>query len=620
MTADSPNSSADAINIVTAYHDRTKHHWQRYARSLGFLDWANQPDPFRSYDGCERLALDRTELQLQPSYDELFSNAPLPTAEWNRASVSRFFMHCLALSAWKQASPSNIWSLRINPSSGALHPTEGYLLSGPIPELTDRPGIFHYMPLHHALERRCELSRDEWQQLSAGLPPGCVLMGLTSIYWREAWKYGERAFRYCQHDVGHALGTIAFAARLLGWESRLLTSLPDRDLNILLGTHCHSGPEAEHADCLLALWPQAVRRLRFHRDPDATDMRLRVAMESQPTDAELLTRSVSEGLTSLVDALRDPQRWIGQPNQLSDEHHPWPIIDDVALTIAHAQNEAPVNDVTSMSGLDRATSTAHPQSVSPSAEQIIRQRRSAVDMDGVTTMERETFFRLLLRTVPLFAADGTTGTAGTNESQMVNTPNKELGETITFPWAMWPSEPRVSLALFVHRVNDLEPGLYLLARSAAHEQDLKARLRDSFTWQRPSECPDELRLFLLQPADTRDAARSICCHQDIASDGIFAVGMLTQFEAPLTQHGSGIYPRLFWETGLIGQVLYLEAEAAGVRGTGIGCFFDDAMHQVLGINDHSWQSLYHFTIGGPVVDVRLKTLEPYQPALTNPKR
>ena len=38
------------------------------------------------------------------------------------------------------------------------------------------------------------------------------LLGLASVYWREAWKYGERAFRYCQHDVGHAIGTVRIAA------------------------------------------------------------------------------------------------------------------------------------------------------------------------------------------------------------------------------------------------------------------------------------------------------------------------------------------------------------------------------------------------------------------------
>jgi len=30
-----------------------------------------------------------------------------------------------------------------------------------------------------------------------------------------------------------------------------------------------------------------------------------------------------------------------------------------------------------------------------------------------------------------------------------------------------------------------------------------------------------------------------------------------------------VVSKLFWEAGLLGQVLYLEAEAAGVRGTGI---------------------------------------------------
>jgi hypothetical protein len=87
--------------------------------------------------------------------------------------------------------------------------------------------------------------------------------------------------------------------------------------------------------------------------------------------------------------------------------------------------------------------------------------------------------------------------------------------------------------------------------------------------------------------------------------------MLAEFEGRLRGAGAWCYPRLFWETGLIGQVLYLEAEAAGVRATGIGCFFDDAVHEILAIKDLSLQSLYHFTIGGPVEDQRLLTLPPY---------
>ena len=63
---------------------------------------------------------------------------------------------------------------------------------------------------------------------------------------------------------------------------------------------------------------------------------------------------------------------------------------------------------------------------------------------------------------------------------------------------------------------------------------------------------------------------------------------------------------------MVGQVLYLEAEAEGVRGTGIGCFFDDLVHDLLGVSNMSYQSLYHFTVGGPVEDGRLRTLDGYK--------
>ena len=58
-------------------------------------------------------------------------------------------------------------------------------------------------------------------------------------------------------------------------------------------------------------------------------------------------------------------------------------------------------------------------------------------------------------------------------------------------------------------------------------------------------------------------------------------------------------------------MLYLEAEAAGVRGTGIGCYFDDSVHEILGLTDETFQSLYHFTVGTPLEDSRLQTLPAY---------
>ena len=52
-----------------------------------------------------------------------------------------------------------------------------------------------------------------------------IRRGLSSIYWREAWKYGERAFRYCHHDIGHAICSISIAAAELGWQARLIENV-----------------------------------------------------------------------------------------------------------------------------------------------------------------------------------------------------------------------------------------------------------------------------------------------------------------------------------------------------------------------------------------------------------
>jgi len=84
--------------------------------------------------------------------------------------------------------------------------------------------------------------------------------------------------------------------------------------------------------------------------------------------------------------------------------------------------------------------------------------------------------------------------------------------------------------------------------------------------------------------------------------------VLAMFAAAL--HESWRYRHLLWECGMVGQALYLEADAAGVLSTGIGCFFDDEMHTLLGIYNYSWQSPYHFTVGG-ALRIRQRVLFSY---------
>ena len=133
----------------------------------------------------------------------------------------------------------------------------------------------------------------------------------------------------------------------------------------------------------------------------------------------------------------------------------------------------------------------------------------------------------------------------------------------------------------------------------------KENFKKDFLWEKPEGCPGWMGFYLLQKGDFRQVSAQVSCTQAIAGQGAFSLGMLAEFAPALNEFGPWFYRRLFWESGMVGQMLYLAAEYIGVRGTGIGCYFDDPVHSILGLQDNTFQSLYHFTIGGHVEDSRL---------------
>jgi SagB-type dehydrogenase family enzyme len=535
---------------ILTYHDGTKHHFRAFAPSLGYLDWATQPNPFRRYMGAPLIRLSLVPTTPSPSYEEPFSPVGIPSRPLDFNSVSRLFHDALAISAWKQAGSSR-WSLRINPSSGNLHPSEGYLVTGPVPGIHDTPAVFHYAPLEHGLELRTEFSIDVWNILMRGFPAGSFFLGLTSIHWRESWKYGERAYRYCQHDAGHAIAALSLAAAACGWESRLLSNPGDDRICRLLGLGSLEDPDAEHPDCLLAVYPAGIPY-----------------SESPLPDEAVAAVAAGE--------------WKGRPNILSRSHHPWPMIEEAARA-AWKPDTGKI-----FTGAAKSHFSPQPSFFTPAPfREIVHRRRSAVALDGKTTITRKTFYKILQKTLP-------------------------LPERIPFETLPWPVS--IHLGLFVHRVEEIPPGLYALVRHPEKLSELKEFFRESFAWAVPPGCPDDLPLYLLAEGRCTDLAARVSCFQEIAGDGAFSLGMIAEFEKPLKEYGNWFYRRLFWETGVVGQVLYLEAEAEGIRGTGIGCFFDDPVHEIFGLRGHRYQSLYHFTMGGPVEDPRIMTLPPYPDA------
>lgn len=531
------------LEIVLDYHERTKHHFQRYAAGPGGLDWATQPEAFRTFAGSPQLQLPLLGDALQTRYADLYQPNRITAEPFVLANIAALLELSLGLSAWKQHGDTR-WALRCNPSSGNLHPTEGYIVVQNCDGIAD--GVHHYLSRDHVLEQRCNLAPDAERLL----PAESFLLGLSSIHWREAWKYGERAYRYCQHDAGHAIAAVRYAAAALGWQARVLSHWSDAAVASVLGLDRAADfdtAEREHPDVMLIV----------QRSPATGD--------STDVTSDALFSATQNG------------KWAGHANVLSIEHaHDWPIIETVAKACTKPETQKATWHARDRPALLASTNES-------SAAEIFRQRRSAQEFDGVTSITATAFYRMLDMTLPRPGVP---------------------------PWDVIDWAPQVHLALFVHRVEGLAPGVYLFLRNEHVEEKMRAELSDEFQWLRAENSHEHFRLYRVVAADARKAAKALSCHQDIAADGAFSLGMLAEYESGLAQ-GLWAYRQLFWETGILGHVLYLEAEAAGVRGTGIGCFFDDGVHDVLGIKGRWLQSLYHFTTGNALPDTRLQTLPPY---------
>jgi SagB-type dehydrogenase family enzyme len=551
------------------YHEATKHHFNRFARSAGYLDWAKQPDPFRRFADAPVLSLPHEAVAATVPFDTLFDGA-LPRQPMTLVTVGELLRCSVGLSAWKQFQASR-WALRVNPSSGNLHPTETYIVWN--------RRVCHYAPRDHVLEERCVFEGGGDVAAAGGRAPEQLLVGFSSIFWREAWKYGERAFRYCQHDMGHAIAALRMSAARLGWHVRLLAEWSDEEIAGLLGLD----RGADFADAEREM-PECLLLVTCGGDGDDGDAANAAIQHGERRNADFDDR------TRLLESVR-ASAWRGRANRLSTGHVAWPVIDEVA---AATEYRGGASDVPAMTPVARASS--HP---GVNARAILLQRRSAVAFDGRSSLPAHAFAGMLAS----LRAGGATG---------------------VLPWT-----PQVHLALFVHRVDGFAPGIYAFVRNLAVIDDWRRSLRPEFIWEPQRDAAGILgdgELHFLLPFDMTWPATRVSCDQDIAGDGFFSLAMLGHMGA-VRQRGDWFYRRLFWEAGAIGQLLYLEAEAAGGRGTGIGCFYDDAVHELLGVGSQAsgtsegayaamtaeWQSLYHFAVGRPVEDTRLTTEPGYAP-------
>jgi SagB-type dehydrogenase family enzyme len=453
----------------------------------------------------------------------------------------------LGITAWKSYGPDR-WAVRANPSSGNLHPIEAYVLANGLKIIPD--GIYHYRAEDHTLEHRANID-----VLPATAP--ALQIALSSVTWREAWKYGERAFRYCQLDTGHAVSALAYAAAVLGWGLHEQKHLATNTLAQILG---------------------------LNREADFPARRF---VETEREEAEILLTvsfygSTTESATNLSQPIM-PTVWHGVASTI--DAHPmyrWPVIEEVAaatrqqLEISVSAAILPETKPKDLANINVANAN------SATAATVILGRRSAQRFDASHVMPAQDFFNILDALLPCTQT----------------------------PWDVLTGKPRINLLLFVHRVEGLASGLYLLLREASLTKQLDSCLDERFLRKPVTGAPAHMNLQLLTPAPSAElhrVARSLHCHQDIAANACFAVGMLAEYNSAIAEDASA-YRDLHREAGLIGQVLYLQAESNGLGGTGIGCFFDDPIHELLGLADDTFQTVYHFSVGLALNDPRIETI------------
>jgi len=402
------------------YHQATKHTYQSVRLDAHYLDWINQPNPFRVFEGAPTFVLPP-----DPGFPEVGTFAAIGALDEDAAKageartsegqdiqldvawLSRLLWHSMAISAWKKVPGSgNRYSLRVNPSSGNLHPTETYIALRGWGDIGD--GLYHYRADVHTLELRSPGAAT--QQLAQGLKipwaaESQLIISLTSIFWREAWKYRDRAYRYCCHDLGHAMMSLLLAARALGLTGAAIAHFGDRALARVLGVS--GGDEAPMAFLVFPSNVTSVQRPRAHA-----------------------------------------REFSGVPNELSTQEVPYELLLDIHCATILPDSVSPLAAVpTADAGVAPiAAETTITPALDTSLAAIVRRRRSALDFDARTApMERKNLEQLLdfatrnWRTDWRAALESRLSRAGKSGGN---------GDFIT-------------LYLYVHRVQDCESGVYV---------------------------------------------------------------------------------------------------------------------------------------------------------------
>ena len=227
---DDPGTADD---LGRRYLLRTRHRRDRLVG--GGMDWAHQPDWFKTYPDAPRIELPDPSRCDGEVFDALARRrsvrayAPEPLA---LAELSALLWAAAGVTAREEG-----FAFRTAPSAGGLYPIEHYVVANRVEGLEQ--GLYHYDVLGRALERlraadlRLPVARAALDQRIAALAQ--VVFVWTAVLERSRWKYGERFLRYVLLDAGHIAQNVALAATALDLGTCQIAAIFDEEAADLLG-------------------------------------------------------------------------------------------------------------------------------------------------------------------------------------------------------------------------------------------------------------------------------------------------------------------------------------------------------------------------------------------------
>jgi SagB-type dehydrogenase family enzyme len=238
--------------VAWNYHEATKHSYTSIRTNPHFMDWSNQPLPFKIYPTLAPMRL-TGELH-QSGVAALSAIAERVPPQTNAAPDLETVAQLLYLSAGvtrKRKYRSGELYFRAAACTGALYEVELYLVCGGLADL--EAGVYHFGPAEFGLRRlRAGDYRGVLFEATGGesvIAHAPLTIICTCTYWRNAWKYQARTYRHFGWDNGTLLANLLAVATALALPAEVVCGFVDADVNRLLDVD----PQREVAFSLVAL-------------------------------------------------------------------------------------------------------------------------------------------------------------------------------------------------------------------------------------------------------------------------------------------------------------------------------------------------------------------------------